>query len=299
MHMTNPTEQKIVSCAWLLEHVGKPSGHFGSKYTAIYQAMEKAEKDASVANLRKVFTLSLEWSKSKHESAKTPEQRQMKESQQLNLNRFMSYLQVEVKTKSQEFSVPFSRELLYGLKQDDANYAKEKEIIWSVFDEMAVSPKPLVANTGRYLKERIVRFEDIGIASKQDNGSISGAGVLSINPVFAYHTSELKGILVHEVHHRLCHWTLAGALYLDEFAAHMKQYSITRPPMSDAEMTKTVNKVLAANYKSAVDAWKREGNRLVERLDDLGDFLVPDNAQVTDCLEHYCVPTRSRSATLS
>jgi predicted metal-dependent peptidase len=173
---------------------------------------------------------------------------------------------------------------------------------------MQDSPVPLVKNTGKYLKSKILTFKSIRLSSGMTNGSMDLNGVLSINPVMAYNPSELQGLLVHEVHHDLCFHSgsskawgsdLSGtALYIDEFVAHLKQYSVTRPAASEAARIESVNKVLAINYRKAVDDWTRSGFRLVESFADLGDFAVPDNAKRERCLYHGCAPTRGRAVSV-
>lgn len=306
--MSCPMPTDVVSCAWLEQNVGRPSGHRGSTYTRIHEAMAVAEKTRTADNLAKVFQLCLAWSQSKHKNAKTDEERKMKRDQQLNLNRFMGRLQLEWSKVSGHMNDEAYQQLLYGLDNDDTSHMKEKRAVFEMFDEMQSSPIPLLANTGRLLKGFVPCFKDIALCSGKVDGSLSGGGVLSINPVLSLHPSELQGVLVHEVHHHLCRhngrscaWgvdkDLAGpALYIDEFVAHMKQLRVTRPPMSDDALIANVNVLLKANYPAAVDDWTDAGFRLVEHVNDLGEFAVPDNAQAVRSVYHYCWgPKRERS----
>ena len=277
---------EVVSCEWLLEHVGKPSNSFGSTYTKIFEAMEVWEKTKTDANLVCVGKLTMAWCQSKHKGAKSDTEKDVKEKQQLSINRFASFLSAKLNTKN----LVDSRKLLLKMESDDKTYPKEKQIIEQVIDDMAKGPAGILKNTGAKL---------IGTPLVMDlkdnfNGSY-GLNKLTLNPVLAYHRSELQGRLVHECHHMLCTHN-GNYTYLDEFAAHVKQYTLTRPKMTEDEMITIVNKSLDCNYSSIVGRWTKPvaehgmGMRRVTKFTDLGDFAVPDNANLVKCSEHGCQP---------
>jgi hypothetical protein len=276
----------VVSTKWLEENVGKPSGSWGSKYSRIYEATKAWEKAPSSTALLDVGRKTAEWLNSKHSGAKTADQVALKYDQHLALNRFASFVNAKLYEAK---DIAFSRKLLQKLS-DDGKYTKELAIVQETIDSMTTDSRPLICNTGRHLQGKQV----IIVTDDKTNGSMDINGVLSVNPVLAYNRVELYGLLVHETHHYLCQQN-GNYTYLDEFVAHMKQYSVTRKAMSEKEMVDNVNKILAINYASITKRWTTPksqhgmGCRLVEKFDDLGDFLVPDNqAKVRNPFKHGC-----------
>jgi hypothetical protein len=123
---------------------------------------------------------------------------------------------------------------------------------------------------------------------------------INVNPVLAYNHRALIGLLVHEYHHKLNAAHVRYG-YLDEFAAHMKEFSITRPEVTESEAVEYINRHLTAFYSDMVSRWTAPsqgnndfnmGKQLVKRFADLGDFLIPDNnaARAPTALMHYCLP---------
>jgi hypothetical protein len=191
----------------------------------------------------------------------------------------------------------FQEQLIIKLNQADASYAKELALVRGAIAKMAQSSNQLVRNTGLGLEDVKILL----VLRDGENGCwIQGSGVMNVNPVLAYNHSLLTGLLVHEYHHKLNNSALEY-LYLDEFAAHMKQFSITHPAKTELEMVDAVNARLKMLYPQHVQRWTSPrtassvgsmGMQLVKRFDDLGDFLIPNNGapRTLGAVRHGCLP---------
>ncbi len=283
-----------VTQQWLKTNVGEPSGKWGSKYSEIYKLTGDLEKSKGKgkkdkALIEKLYRLLNEFSRSGHSGAKSAVAQGEKDRQQRELNAFRAALQLEYIDAGE----PFKEDLLIKLNKADENYTKELALVRDVIAKMADSPDALLSNTGQGLQEvNIVML----LADKQNGTWNASTGVMTVNPVLAYNHSLLKGLLAHEYHHKL---NKAGLHYgyLDEFVAHWKQFSITRPAASEAQLVEQCNERLNMLYPEHVKRWKAASNtfcgmnsRLVARLDDVGDFLVADNARPrpASAKQHRC-----------
>jgi hypothetical protein len=279
---------------WLKTNVGDPSGKWGSKYSEIYKLTGDLEKNKGADKrdkglIEKIYRLVNEWSRSAHSGAKTATAQDEKDRQQRQLNAFRAALQLEYIDANEGFK----EDLLIKLNKADRNYAKELGVVREVVARMAESPNALLKNTG----EGLQGVNIVMLLADNQNGAWNNVNaVMTVNPVLAYNHNLLKGLLVHEYHHKLNAANLKYG-YLDEFVAHWKQFSITRPGVPEAQRVEECNERLHRLYPNHVKRWKAPtsefcgmNSRLVVRLDDVGDFLLEDNvgARAPSAERHGC-----------
>jgi hypothetical protein len=270
-----------VTTAWLKQNVGEPSGKWGSTYSEIYSLTAKYEGKKSKDTLDKLYKKVQSWSYSSHSAAESSAAIAEKDRQQRALNLFYSAIKLEFIDKNANWK----EFLQLRLKKDQANYDKEKKVVEKVVVEMRKSSTPLLRHTGNGIDDRKI----VMVMDETANGAFASDGTLQINPTLTYNKSLLMGVLVHEYHHKLCHHN-GNYTYLDEFVAHWKQWTIVKPAAPEEERVRQANARLKQLYASQVERWEQSGNRLVERLSDVGDFLIPDNAAAKpmERCEHSC-----------
>lgn len=287
-----------VTQAWLKTNVGDPSGKWGSKYSDIYNVTGEYERKKAAGNkdqklVAKLYKLVNAWSTSGHTGAATETAKDEKNRQQRQLNAFRAALQLEFMDGSDSFR----EDLLIKLNKANSTYPKELAMVRGVIAKMTQSSVPLIRNTGVGLEDVKIQI----VLTEGQNGSWNrGPGVMYVNPCLAYNHCLLMGLLAHEYHHKLNDAPLEF-LYLDEFVAHYKQFSITFPSMSEAAMVREVNNRLKLLYPRHVERWTTKkspydsgsmGMQLVENLAQVGDFMLPDNAapRAAHARNHSCTP---------
>lgn len=287
-----------VTQAWLKTNVGDPSGKWGSKYSEIYNVTGDYERKKAAGNkdqklVEKLYKLVNAWSTSGHTGATTETAKDEKNRQQRQLNVFRAALQLEF----MDGSPSFREDLLIKLNKADSTYPKELALVRGVIAKMTQSSVPLIRNTGVGLEDVRIQI----VLTEGHNGSWHRSpGVMQVNPCLAYNHCQLMGLLAHEYHHKLNDAPLEF-LYLDEFAAHYKQFSITYPNMNETAMVREVNNRLNLLYPTHVQRWTATksksdwgsmGMQLVANLSQVGDFMLPDNAapRSLSARNHSCTP---------
>ncbi len=254
---------------WLTENVGKPSGKWGSKYSAIYKKTGEYERQKTKQNLERLLTMVNAWSYSSHSGAKTPSAVLGKEKQQRFLNEFAYALKVE----RLKLNPGYVAELKRQIKDNPSDYPREKQIVNDVIGDMMISGNLLIKNTGIGAS----KLELTMSLSTNVAGSMSCNGILTVNPLVTKNKSQLIGLLVHEYHHYLCNCPF-NSQYVDEFVAHWKEYSVTKPDASESVRVEQINSKLQELYPRHVERWKETGFGLVTSIRQVGSFLIQDNA---------------------
>ena len=268
----------MISQAWLTEKVGTPSGKDASTYTKIYNKTGDYATAPSLQLLEELIELVNAFTWSQHRGAWTSSAKTKKAQDTLALNEFLIELKTARMDKFHQIGNYSPAELAKRANQANEDFSKEYGMVIEVLLEMQGSSTPLIANTGRGCLSSAIT-----LTMMYDSGALAGtmspAGGLQINALVAYNKLNLIGLLVHEYHHYLCGKSaIAGGVYLDEFAAHWKQYLVTKGPAADRESRAAdINTVLQERYGEYAAQWQKRYH-LVTDLSELGDFAVPNNA---------------------
>jgi hypothetical protein len=283
----------MISTDWLINNVGVPSNKIGSTYSDIFRLTGAYTIDPSIERLERLIELVNKFTWSEHSGARAPEERNNKAKQARALSQFC------VEVKRERIRLHNYYETLHAIPHADIdnyqplalrnaradNYAVQQGLIRRAIAEMQVDDNALLSNTGRGMTNM-----EIEIAPHPTQlGSVTNRKI-RVNPIVVHNNLELKGLLVHEYHHSLCkHNHENNVLYIDEFVAHHKQFSITRPLMSAASLVQLVTDALNTNYRHLVGPWTAH-HQLLTDINQAGQFQILDNANSVMNPRHEALP---------
>jgi hypothetical protein len=270
----------ILTQEWLSQHVGEPTGKWGSSYSEIHKLTGKFQKQAGEQQCKTALLINTKISSfvsGKHKNATTQDATEEKAKKGRALNLFRENIKKYLNKNFKQLDI-YKALVTEQLNQPKGSSDESlKAVVTTLLEEMRLrTDVPLLENSGRHLLENVPRM----IFAVSAQGAYD-KGILSLNPHLLPNKLDAMATLVHECHHKLNPmpgWASSTGLhkYIDEFGAMWKEAEISRPH-ENFSRSDWINEKLKRLYSSAYANWIKVYQPLVH-ISQLGPYAVLNNA---------------------